>query len=141
VVAGAFLNALQGWSVSVLGLVVSGFPLLFMISFLLRTLVTFTLIPRIRLSGAIAEEDRPFLLPMFFESVPGISRLVRQQRQASLLPRLPAPDTAVETGQSAPVGQRPSPTGRRPSAPRRGPSSPRKGPGSPRKGPGSPRPR
>jgi hypothetical protein len=28
----------------------------------------------------MAEEDRPFLLPLFFESVPGISRLVRQQR-------------------------------------------------------------
>ncbi len=84
IAAGAFLNQLQGWSVRIVGLVLSGFPLLFIISFVLRTTVTFTLIPRIRLSGAIAEEDRPFLLPMFFESVPGISRLVRQQRRGRL---------------------------------------------------------
>ncbi len=81
VAAGAFLNALHGWSVTVLGLVLSGFPVLFIISFVLRMVVTVTLLPRIRLSGAIAEEDRPFLLPLFFESVPGISRIVRQQRR------------------------------------------------------------
>jgi hypothetical protein len=86
VAAGGFLNALSGWSVTIVGLVLSGFPLLFITSFVLRTLVTFTLIPRIRLSGAIAEEDRPFLLPMFFESVPGISRIVRQQRRDQLQP-------------------------------------------------------
>jgi MFS family permease len=88
VAAGSFLNALHGWSVTILGLVLSGFPLLFIISFVLRTTVTVTLIPRIRLSGAMPEEDRPFLLPLFFESVPGISRIVREQRRG----RLPLPE-------------------------------------------------
>ena len=80
--AGAFLNMLGGWSVIVFGLVVSSFPLLFMISFVLRMVTTLTLIPRIRVSGAPPDQDRPFLLPLFFEGVPGISRLVRGQKAA-----------------------------------------------------------
>jgi MFS family permease len=91
--AGAFLNLLSGWSVTILGLVLSGFPLLFIISAISRMTVTFTLLPKVRLSGAMQEEDRPFLLPMFFESVPGISRLMRQQRQARLA--LPGPEAAA----------------------------------------------
>jgi hypothetical protein len=78
--AGTVLSALPGWSFTIFGLVVSAFPLLFIISTALRLTAAFVLIPRIRLGGAMAEEDRPFLLPLFFESVPGISRLVRQQR-------------------------------------------------------------
>ncbi len=81
IVAGIVLNVLKDWSFSVFGLVVSAFPLLFIVSSALRLTAAYVLIPRIRLSGAMAEEDRPFLLPLFFESVPGISRLVRQQRQ------------------------------------------------------------
>ncbi len=99
VAAGAFLSALHGWSVTVFGLVLSGFPLLFIISFVLRITVAFTLIPRIRVSGAIAEEDRPFLLPLFFESVPGISRLVRQQRR-----RRPEPGGQKPPGQPPDTG-------------------------------------
>jgi len=83
IAAGTFLSVTQGWSFTVFGLVVSGFPLIFMTSFVLRLVVTFTLIPRIKLSGAIAEEDRPFLLPLFFEAVPGINRLVRQRGKPS----------------------------------------------------------
>jgi MFS family permease len=94
--AGAMLHALQGWSVTVIGLVLSGFPLLFIISFVLRLTVTLTLIPRIRLSGAMPEEDQPFLLPMFFESLPGISRLVRQQRKGR--PQLPGPRPRAGSG-------------------------------------------
>jgi MFS family permease len=80
VCAGAILNALGGWTASVFGLVVSSFPLLFMISFVLRMVSTLVLIPRIRVSGAPPEQDQPFLLPLFFEGVPGISRLVRAQK-------------------------------------------------------------
>jgi hypothetical protein len=79
IVAGAFLSIMGGWSFSVLGLVVSAFPLLFMISFALRLTTVFTLIPRIKVTGPLPEEDRPFLLPLFFEGLPGIDRLRRNQ--------------------------------------------------------------
>jgi MFS family permease len=102
VAAGGFLSVLSGWSVTILGLVLSGFPLLFIISAVSRMAVTVTLLPKVRLSGAMPEEDQPFLLPMFFESVPGISRLVRQQRKARA--QLPGPGrgSGTDRGTDAP---------------------------------------
>jgi MFS family permease len=79
-IAGGFLKLMGERSFTVLGLVVSAFPLLFMVSFILRLITTFTLIPRVRVSGGPREEERPFLLPMFFEGVPGINRIMRTQR-------------------------------------------------------------
>jgi hypothetical protein len=99
IAAGTILHTLQGWSVTILGLVLSGFPLIFIISTVLRMTVTVTLLPRIRLSGAMAKEDQPFLLPMFFEAVPGISRLMRQQRQARL--EVPGPEAAPAAKRTA----------------------------------------
>jgi hypothetical protein len=80
ITAGAFLNIVGGWTLTVFGLVVSAFPLLFMISFVLRMVTTLVLIPRIKVADAPPEQDQPFLLPLFFEGVPGISRLVRGER-------------------------------------------------------------
>jgi hypothetical protein len=80
IAAGAFVNSLQGWSMTLFGLVLSGFPLLFIISFALRLVVSLVLIPRVKLGGPATVAEQPFLLPLFFERVPGINRLVRQQR-------------------------------------------------------------
>jgi hypothetical protein len=80
VVAGAFLGLAGSWSFPVLGLVVSAFPLLFVVSGALRFIVIFTCIPRIKATGARPEEERPFLLPLFFEGVPGISRFTRPRK-------------------------------------------------------------
>ncbi|HYW84012.1 MAG TPA: MFS transporter, partial [Spirochaetia bacterium] len=79
-VAGSFLRLMGESSFTVLGLVVSAFPLLFSASFVLRLVTTFTLLPRVRVAGPIREEQRPFLLPLFFEAVPVISRVMRTQR-------------------------------------------------------------
>ncbi|MGO9307936.1 MAG: hypothetical protein ACLQDL_02800 [Spirochaetia bacterium] len=76
--AGVFLTALGPWSVTILGLVVSAFPVLFIISTILRLLTFFFLLPRVR-TGA-PEADAPFLLPLFFEGLPGLSRLTRGRR-------------------------------------------------------------
>jgi len=81
IAAGSILNSLGGWSFTMFGLVISGFPLLFMISGALRMTSAFTLIPRIRVTGALPEDNRPFLLPLFFEGVPGISRIMRTQKK------------------------------------------------------------
>jgi hypothetical protein len=81
VVAGGFLSLIGAWSFTVFGLVVSGFPLLFVTSFLLRLASAFALVPKIHVKGTVPDEERPFLLPLFFEGVPGISRLVRSQRK------------------------------------------------------------
>jgi hypothetical protein len=81
IAAGIFLNVVGDWSFTVVGLVVSGFPMLFLISGALRMATVFSLIPRIKVTGARPEEDQPFLLPLFFESLPGISRLKRTQRK------------------------------------------------------------
>lgn len=79
-IAGRFLYFMGERSITVLGLVVSAFPLLFIVSFILRLISTFTLIPKIRVTGGLREEERPFLLPLFFEGVPGINRIMRTQR-------------------------------------------------------------
>jgi MFS family permease len=80
VIAGGFLRLMGERSFTVLGLVVSAFPLLFIVSFILRLITVFTLIPRIRVTGGIREEERPFLLPLFFEGIPIINRVMRTQR-------------------------------------------------------------
>ena len=77
IAAGTFLGIIGTWSFTVLGLVVSGFPVLFMISFALRLTSTIVLIPRIRPKGTLPEQEQPFMLPMFFESLPGINRGMR----------------------------------------------------------------
>jgi len=77
IVAGSFLGIVGTWSFTVLGLVVSGFPILFMLSFVLRLTSVIVLIPRIRPKGTPPEQEQPFMLPMFFESLPGINRVMR----------------------------------------------------------------
>lgn len=79
-IAGGFLKLMGERSFTVLGLVVSAFPLLFVASFILRLITTFALIPRIRVTGAVREEERQFLLPLFFEGLPGINQIMRTQR-------------------------------------------------------------
>ena len=79
-IAGSFLRLMGERAFTVLGLVVSAFPLLFVASFILRLVTTFTLLPRVRVAGPIREEERPFLLPLFFESVPVINRVMRTQQ-------------------------------------------------------------
>jgi hypothetical protein len=82
IAAGAFLQALGGWSFTVLGLVVSAFPLLFVLSGALRFVVVFVCIPRVRATTARRSEEEPFLLPLFFREMPGISRIARAARAA-----------------------------------------------------------
>ena len=79
-IAGSFLRFMGERSFTVLGLVVSAFPLLFIVSFILRLVTTFTILPRVRVTGAVREEERAFLLPLFFESLPVINRVMRTQR-------------------------------------------------------------
>jgi hypothetical protein len=81
IAAGAFLNIVGDWSFTVLGLVVSGFPMLFLLSGVLRFVTMFVLIPKIKVTGAVAEEDQPFLLPLFFQEMPGINRIMRTQKK------------------------------------------------------------
>ena len=77
IMAGIFVGAMGDRSFTVLGLVVSAFPILFLTSSMLRLLTAFLMIPRIKVMDRPAEESRPFLLPLFFEAVPGISRIMR----------------------------------------------------------------
>jgi hypothetical protein len=95
VFAGGFLKLMGERYFTVLGLVVSAFPLLFALSFILRLITTFALIPRIRVSGALREEERPFLLPLFFAGVPGINKIMRTQRNRRK-PRAGAPWQGIE---------------------------------------------
>lgn len=77
VLAGLFLTAMGSWTLTVLGLVVSAFPVLFIISTALRLSTFFFLLPRVRTTTGTPEAESPFLLPLFFETVPGLSRLAR----------------------------------------------------------------
>lgn len=63
--AGVFLQLMGGWTAPVGRLTVSAFPLLFLVSFLLRLTSTLALVPRIREQG-VRDEERPMLLPLFF---------------------------------------------------------------------------
>ena len=78
--AGVFLTALGPWSVTILGLVLSAFPVLFIISTILRLLTWSILLPRVRTTAGAPEAEAPFLLPLFFEGLPGLSRLTRGRR-------------------------------------------------------------
>jgi hypothetical protein len=78
IAAGVFVSIMGDRSFTVLGLVVSAFPILFLTSSALRLTTAFLIIPRIRVMERPAEESRPFLLPLFFEAVPGINRIVRR---------------------------------------------------------------
>jgi predicted MFS family arabinose efflux permease len=78
--AGLFLTVMGAWSVQVVGLVLSAFPVLFMVSFLARLATVLFLLPRVRTTAGASEADSPFLLPLFFEGVPGLSRLTRGRR-------------------------------------------------------------
>jgi hypothetical protein len=82
IAAGEFLHVIGDWSFTVRGLAVSAFPLIFIISLVLRFVTVFTLLPGIRVKSAMPEDERPFLLPLFFEGVPAISRIVRLQLKA-----------------------------------------------------------
>ena len=79
--AGVFLNAMGAWSMSLFGLVVSAFPVLFAASALLRYATVFGLLPRIRTTPSAEREERTFLLPLFFEGLPGIERIRRHPRE------------------------------------------------------------
>jgi hypothetical protein len=78
--AGIFLHALGSWSATIFGLVVSAFPVLFAVSTLLRFVTVFALLPGIRSTPSSARDERTFLLPLFFESLPGINRIRRAPR-------------------------------------------------------------
>ncbi|HTZ50400.1 MAG TPA: MFS transporter [Spirochaetia bacterium] len=91
--AGLFLTALGPWTLSVLGLVLSAFPVLFLISTVLRLATFLFLLPRVRTTTGTPEAESPFLLPLFFETVPGLNRLARGvrpiRRQLDRRPREP----------------------------------------------------
>ncbi len=74
IAAGIFLDAMGQRSFMVLGLAVSAFPLLFIVSTLMRVTTVFTLLPRVRVAASLPPEEQVFLLPLFFESLPGIIR-------------------------------------------------------------------
>ncbi len=69
--AGGFLWIVGGWSFALGGLVVSAFPLLFIISGVLRVITIVTLIPGIPEKGAVLMERRRLLLPIFFPLLRG----------------------------------------------------------------------
>ena len=72
--AGVFLNVMGPWSLRLFGLVVSAFPLLFAGSTVLRFATVFLLLPRVHATPSAQREERSFLLPLFFEGLPGITR-------------------------------------------------------------------
>ena len=78
--AGAFLAAAAAWSTRIAGRLVTAFPALFIVSFLTRLLTVIFLLPRVRTTAGPSEEETPFLLPLFFEGVPGLSRRGRGGR-------------------------------------------------------------
>ncbi len=63
--AGIFLQVMGDWSFSVGRATVSAFPVLFVISAILRMVSTLVFVPRIREQGE-RDEGRPLLLPLFF---------------------------------------------------------------------------
>jgi hypothetical protein len=72
--AGVFLGVMGAWSTRVAGLVVSAFPVLFAVSTVLRFSTVFVFLPRVHATASAQKEERTFLLPLFFEGLPGISR-------------------------------------------------------------------
>jgi MFS family permease len=72
--AGVFLNVMGSWSMRLFGLVVSAFPLLFAGSTVLRFATVFLLLPRVHATPSAQREEQSFLLPLFFEGLPGITR-------------------------------------------------------------------
>jgi predicted MFS family arabinose efflux permease len=71
--AGIALNISGTWSFSLGTVVISGFPLIFAASTVLRFISVFTLVPRIREKGEAPLDRRRFLLPLFFK-LPKIDR-------------------------------------------------------------------
>jgi hypothetical protein len=82
IAAGEFLHIVGDWTFTVSGFMVSGFPMIFIISLVLRVTTVFTLLPSVRVKSALPDDEMPFLLPLFFEGVPAISRIVRLQLRA-----------------------------------------------------------
>ena len=78
--AGVFLSVMGAWSARLFGLVVSAFPVLFAASTVLRFSTVFLLLPRVRATPSAQREERSFLLPLFFEGLPGIEKLRRGGR-------------------------------------------------------------
>jgi MFS family permease len=63
--AGGFLQLMGGWTATVGRLTLSAFPLLFLLSFVLRLASALVLVPRVREQGT--RDDEPaMLLPLFF---------------------------------------------------------------------------
>jgi MFS family permease len=63
--AGAFLQLMGGWTATVGRLTLSAFPLLFLVSFVLRLASALVFIPRIREQG-MHDDEPAMLLPLFF---------------------------------------------------------------------------
>jgi MFS family permease len=63
--AGSFLHLAGSWTAPVGRLTLSAFPVLFLVSFVLRLSSALLLVPRVRERG-IRDEERPMLLPLFF---------------------------------------------------------------------------
>jgi hypothetical protein len=59
---------------------VTAFPVLFTVSTVLRLSTVFVLLPKVRATASAQREERLFLLPLFFESLPGISRYQKRHR-------------------------------------------------------------
>jgi hypothetical protein len=63
--AGGFLQLMGGWTATLGRLTMSAFPLLFLVSFVLRLASALVLVPRVREQGT--RDDEPaMLLPLFF---------------------------------------------------------------------------
>jgi MFS family permease len=74
--AGAFLDLMGPWSLSLGRLSVSAFPVLFIASSIMRLATTVALVPRIREKGAVPLDRRQLLLPLFF-GLPIVGRRLR----------------------------------------------------------------
>ncbi len=76
--AGIFLSVMDTWTARIFGHVVSAFPLLFAASTVLRFATVFLFLPRVRATPS-QRPDQSFLLPMFFEGLPGVARNLRRR--------------------------------------------------------------
>ena len=94
--AGSFLRLMGGWSLTVGTLVVTSFPLLFMISGAARIAAVVVLVPRIPEKGAPPMDRRRLLLPMFFKLPPIEAQAKQGKRKPS--PSLSGVGLAVRRG-------------------------------------------
>jgi MFS family permease len=86
--AGSFLRAVGSRSLSIGGLAVGGFPMLFILSAVLRLVSVFTLVPKIPEKRAVPSDRRPMLLPLFFP-LPRLGRRMRLGARRRAKPEKP----------------------------------------------------